>query len=316
MGATDCNTYLEALPDFFQSLVCTRTGVDLYSHLLAPAFAIDNPARLSPVRAIGGLHLFGPPRERDLNTETNTDVAEPRDTASDVSSRDTTGDARDTANDVTERADTDAMSEDATRDTRPSEDAGRDAGCSEGETRECSTSVGVCEVGGQTCEDGQWGPCSGQTSSEETCDGADNDCDGMVDEDFPNKAETYYRDRDGDGYGDPDTSEVKCQNESGWVINSNDCYDQNADAKPGQEEWFATDRGDGSFDYNCDGNEQPKLSTLHECDGGVTYELDNEGWAKRPFPDCGETGRWITDCEARNLGCSPSSGRQRPHECR
>lgn len=33
-----------------------------------------------------------------------------------------------------------------------------------------------------------------------------------------------------------------------------DCYDANANAKPGQTTYFSTNRGDGSFDYNCDGS--------------------------------------------------------------
>jgi hypothetical protein len=36
-------------------------------------------------------------------------------------------------------------------------------------------------------------------------------------------------------------------------ITSTDCYDQNANAYPGQTNYFTTHRGDGSFDYDCDG---------------------------------------------------------------
>jgi hypothetical protein len=52
--------------------------------------------------------------------------------------------------------------------------------------------VGACSWGTQTCEltggtefdTGAWGPCEGYgLPSEDVCDGADNDCDGMVDED-------------------------------------------------------------------------------------------------------------------------------------
>ena len=43
--------------------------------------------------------------------------------------------------------------------------------------------VGVCHEGTQTCAGGDWGPCVDEvTSSAETCDGLDNNCDGAVDD--------------------------------------------------------------------------------------------------------------------------------------
>ncbi|MFH2006022.1 MAG: MopE-related protein [bacterium] len=43
--------------------------------------------------------------------------------------------------------------------------------------------VGPCHGGTQTCSGGGWGACTGQvTPQAETCDGADNDCDGSTDE--------------------------------------------------------------------------------------------------------------------------------------
>ncbi len=57
--------------------------------------------------------------------------------------------------------------------------------CQPGDTRECGDSTGACETGVQTCQNGQWGECKGQTNPEdESCDGEDNDCDGEVDEDL------------------------------------------------------------------------------------------------------------------------------------
>lgn len=47
--------------------------------------------------------------------------------------------------------------------------------------------VGICRPGTLFCPEGPYGPqvCTSQGPVIEECDGADNDCDGQVDEDFP-----------------------------------------------------------------------------------------------------------------------------------
>ncbi|MBX3249334.1 MAG: putative metal-binding motif-containing protein [Myxococcales bacterium] len=56
--------------------------------------------------------------------------------------------------------------------------------CVSGETQTCGTDVGACRTGTQTCTDGTWGSCTGGVLPRaETCNGQDDDCDGMVDED-------------------------------------------------------------------------------------------------------------------------------------
>ena len=66
-------------------------------------------------------------------------------------------------------------------------------------------------------------------------------------------ASTWYQDSDGDTYGNPNVSTKACSQPGGYVANSDDCYDSNANAKPGQTTCYTTNRGDGSFDYDCSG---------------------------------------------------------------
>lgn len=56
--------------------------------------------------------------------------------------------------------------------------------CTTGETQPCGTETGECSLGTQRCIDGFWSVCEGgQGPVLEVCDGADNDCDGVEDND-------------------------------------------------------------------------------------------------------------------------------------
>jgi hypothetical protein len=68
---------------------------------------------------------------------------------------------------------------DGTADDRP----GAACHCTDGAERPCGSAVGACMQGTQTCVDGDWGECTGGVApAPETCDGTDEDCNGMTDD--------------------------------------------------------------------------------------------------------------------------------------
>ncbi len=81
----------------------------------------------------------------------------------------------------------------------------------------------------------------------EYCDGADDDCDGVVDEDSVD-ATLWYIDTDGDGYGDDATAAASCAAPVGTVAEGGDCDEGDDTVSPGD----ADTCGDG-VDNDCDG---------------------------------------------------------------
>ncbi|WP_166404841.1 MopE-related protein [Desulfonema ishimotonii] len=86
---------------------------------------------------------------------------------------------------------------------------------------------------------------------EEKCDGKDNNCDGRIDEDVTIK---FYRDADGDGYGDAAFSVKGCEQPDGYVENDDDMDDTDpavTDTRPEYEVLFHV-QGSGKIEGNSD----------------------------------------------------------------
>ena len=97
--------------------------------------------------------------------------------------------------------------------------------------------------------------------ADELCGGADENCDGLLD-DGAVDAETWYVDRDEDGFGDPEEPLVSCDQLATHVANGDDCDDANAMVYPGSAELC-----DG-VDNDCDPTTlEAGLATFIDEDG-------------------------------------------------
>jgi len=118
--------------------------------------------------------------------------------------------------------------------------------------RRVRVAAGMARVQGSDCDDGS---ASVNPATAETCDGADNNCNGPVDEGV---TLTFHRDCDGDGYGDAtlpslfgcDPSQVaRCMGFAA-TLNGTDCNDARPDVHPGGTEICDAMRAD----ENCNGS--------------------------------------------------------------
>ena len=109
--------------------------------------------------------------------------------------------------------------------------------------------------------------------AQEICDGIDNNCNMMTDEGVQT---TYYRDMDGDGFGDPSVTQMACSQPMGYVTNNTDCDDNDALEKPGQV-WYK----------DADGDDYSDGMTLTQCLRPTNYYVAAELIAV--MGDCDDT---------------------------
>jgi len=171
--------------------------------------------------------------------------------------------------------------------------------------------------------DGQYNNCSdaGYDADGAPADETDNDVDGYVEctvdeggwdgavaklggdcddtDGTTSPATTWYRDSDGDGYGDSATTRVQCATSAGYIRTGGDCNDGDASVYPS-----AVEICDGIYNncsdasYNALG--APADETDNDTDGYVECTIDTTGWD-------GADGLLGGDCDDTNASLSPAT---------
>ncbi len=166
--------------------------------------------------------------------------------------------------------------------------------------------IAICDADG----DDHYGPSFGgddcndnldavYVGADELCDGLDNDCDGLVDDDDPDSEPfqtSWFRDQDGDGYGDPNRpGEPSCEPAGdGWVTDHTDCADlgNTAAINPGATEicnWL---------DDDCDGlidDEDPSTDPSTMQDWWADTDGDGFGDPAAPTAACVVPNGFVDD---------------------
>ena len=146
----------------------------------------------------------------------------------------------------------------------------------------------------------------GQT---EKCNGYDDNCDGLMDGDDPTLVDgyEYYRDKDGDGFGDVLDTIFDCSPPTGYVTNFDDCDDNEALAYPGAPEVCdgLDNDCDSLVDQDDDGLDASTLSTFY-----TDSDEDGYGDASIPVEACDQPSGTVednTDCDDSNAGINSSA---------
>ncbi|MFN7147798.1 MAG: putative metal-binding motif-containing protein, partial [Myxococcota bacterium] len=126
-------------------------------------------------------------------------------------------------------------------------------------TDACSAPGGFV-AGATDCDDGD---ASTHPGAAETCDEADDDCDGTVDEGVTT---TFYADADGDGHGALGSPRAACATPAGYAATALDCDDGAAAIHPGALETC------NGVDDDCDGAVDPD-----DAEGAPSWHTDADG---------------------------------------
>jgi len=142
--------------------------------------------------------------------------------------------------------------------------------------------------------------------ADELCDEADNDCDGLTDDQDDDVADgaTWYGDGDADGYGlDKDTTQA-CEQPKGYGAEGGDCDDGDGAVNPGAEE--VCDGADNDCDGLADDDDKDVVSD-------TTWYADGDGdeyGAGKGISSCDQPKGYVddgTDCDDGDGAVNPGA---------
>ena len=179
--------------------------------------------------------------------------------------------------------------------------------CTAGDSRACGMTIGACAEGTQACgSDGTWEECMGATiPTDETCNGADDDCDDNVDESLTRSC--------GTDVGACSTGIETCSS-GAWGSCS-------GGVMPGDEvcEGSVDEDCDGNVDNGCDcvdGTTRNCGTDMGECSFG-TETCSGGSWGScsggtDPGTEVCDAARNDEDCDgSSNEGCACDEGETR-----
>ncbi len=179
-------------------------------------------------------------------------------------------------------------------------DNGLTAPNSDNQNGVCSGAKKVCD-GVNGWKEPNYGLIAGYEATEASCDAKDNDCDASIDEGVKT---TYYKDEDGDGYGNPAISSDACSAPEGYVADNKDCDDTSNKMFPNNPEIC-----DG-LDNNCDaqadnGLTEPNADNQNGvCSGAKKVCAGVAGWVEPNYSAIAGYETTEVTCDGKDNDCS------------